>query len=258
MTESPALPADLRLVRLETADSARAEAVRRARADAEEGTLIWVEHPEDPRARLDREWLLATEPGLHASLVLRPELPVKECVQLGPVAAVTLGRTFGSIAMPMAELHYRWPNDVLLDGGKVAGIWLDAGGSRERVEWLVLSWAINTRESPQSLAFEAASLVREGAAGDPVDHGELLQAISRHLVASIATWDESGFAPILRSWRGRIPLGNEIDFTLADGVAVHGRALEIDDEGALVVETEGGTENIALERFFLDPTMEDS
>lgn len=257
MTESPALPADLRLVRLETADSARAEAIRRARTGAGEGTLVWVEQPVNPRARLNREWLLATDPGLHAALVLRPGLPVKECVQLAPVAAVALGRTFGAVAEPMAELHYRWPNDVLLDGGKMAGIWLDADGSRERLEWLVLSWAINTRESPEPLAFEAASLAHEGAAGRTIDHGELLQAISRQLVTTITTWDESGFAPILRSWRGRIPLGDEIHLTLADGVAVHGTALEVDDEGALTVETEGGTEHIALERFF-DPAMETS
>lgn len=257
MTESPALPADLRLIRLDTADSARTEAIRLARAGAEEGTLVWVEQPQDPRARLDREWLLATEPGLHAALVLRPGLPAAECVQLAPVTAVALGRTFGAFAEPMSELHYRWPNDVLLDGGKVAGIWLDGDGSRDRLEWLVLSWAINTRQSPESLAFEASSLAHEGAAGDTIDHGELLQAIGRQLVATITTWDESGFAPILHSWRGRIPLGGEIDVTLADGVAVHGTALEIDEEGALSVATEGGTERMTLDRFF-GPATEDS
>lgn len=257
MTESPELPAGLRLVRLETADSARAEAIRHARSGAEEGTLIRVVQPENPRARMDREWLLAAEPGLHAALVLRPDLPAADCAQLGPVAAVALGRAIGSLVEPMAELHYRWPNDVLLDGGKVAGIWLDAGGSRERLEWLVLSWAVNTRQSPASLAFEAASLAHEGAAGDPVDHAGLLQAISRRLVAAITTWDESGFAPILRSWRGRIPLGGHIDLVLADGVTVHGTTLGIDDQGALSVTTEDGTEHVTLERFF-GPATESS
>lgn len=248
----PELPAGLRLVRLDRAESARAEAVRRAGGDAEEGTLVLVERPEEPRARLGREWLLTSEPGLHAALVLRPGLPVRDCVQLAPATAVALGRTFGSFTQPMAELHYRWPNDVLLDGGKVAGIWLDAGGSRERLDWLVISWSINTRQSPESLGFAAASLAREGAS-ERIDHDELLQAISRRLVTTITTWDESGFAPILQSWRGRTPLGGEVGITLADGTAVHGTALEIDDEGALVVETAGRRESVTLDRFF-EPT----
>lgn len=251
----PELPAGLRLVRLHRADSARAEAARRAAEGAEEGTLVLIERPEDPRARLGREWLQTPEPGLHAALVLRPGLPVRDCVQLAPATAVALGRTFGSFTEPMTELHYRWPNDVLLDGGKVAGIWLDAGGSRERLEWLVLSWAINTRQAPESLGFEAAALAREGAASEGIDHDELLQAICRRLVTTISTWDESGFAPILQSWQGRMPLGGEIGMTLGDGTTVHGTAAEISDEGSLIVEMNGRTESITLERFF-DPTRE--
>lgn len=250
MNTDPALPADLRLERFEAAESARSEAVRHAREGAPEGTVLWVEHPRNPRARLDREWLPTVEPGLHAALILRPALPLADCLQLGPATIVALGGALGSVASPMSELHYRWPNDVLLDGGKVAGVWLDAGGSRERLDWLVLSWAINTRESPASLAFEAASLAHEGAAGEPIDHGELLQAISRRLVASITTWDESGFDPVLRSWRGRIPLGGKIDLVLANGATVHGTALEVGDDGALMVATEDQTECITLERFF--------
>lgn len=257
MNTDPALPAGLRLERLEAAESARSAAVRHAREGAPEGAMLWVEHPRNPRARLDREWLPTEEPGLHAALILRPALPLADCLQLAPATIVALGGALGSFASPMSELHYRWPNDVLLDGGKVAGLWLDAGGSREKLEWLVLSWAINTLQSPASLAFEAASLAHEGAAGESIDHGELLQAIGRRLVAAITSWDESGFDSILRSWRGRMPLGGEIDLVLADGTAVHGKALEVDDEGALAVATEERTERITLERFF-GPATENS
>lgn len=252
MTQDPALPADLDLVRLDRADSAKAEAVGRAREGAPEGTLVWVERPRWASGRHGHDWLLPPAPGLHAALVLRPGLPAAECAQLGPVAVVALGRAVGAVVQPMAELHYRWPNDVLLDGGKVAGVWLDAAGTSEQVEWLVISWALNLEEAPDQLGFRAASLARDGASGDP-DHGEVLQAIARRLVTAIATWDEAGFEPLLQSWRGRLALGGDIRVLLADGEAVAGIAEAVADDGSLAVATAGGTREISLTDFFGPP-----
>lgn len=249
MMHDPALPADLHLVRLERADSAKAEAVGRAREGAPEGTLVWVERPRRASGRHGRDWLVPPAPGLHAALVLRPGLPAGDCAQLGPVAVVALGRAVGALVQPMAELHYRWPNDVLLDGGKVAGVWLDAAGTAEHVDWLVISWALNLEEAPGQLGFRAASLARDGASGAP-DHGEVLQAIARRLVTAIATWDEAGFGPLLRSWRGRLALGEDMRVVLADGETVAGIADAVADDGSLAIRAAGGTRQLALADFF--------
>lgn len=249
MSQCPALPADLTLVHLERAPSARTVAVEQARGDAAEGTLVWVEQPQQHFGRHGREWITEPEPGLHAALLLRPGLSPTECAELGPVTAVALGRAIGAVVEPMTELHYRWPNDILLDEGKTAGIWLDAAGTAERVEWLVVSWAINTASAPESLGFDAAALEREGASG-PVDHGQLLQSIARQLIAAVSTWDESGFGPILQSWRGRLRTGSRVRLLAADRKEITGVADSIDDHGSLCVRTDHTTESITLNHFF--------
>jgi len=248
-TVDPVLPNAFDLVHLEAADSALDEALRRARADADEGTLVWVDHPQTPTGRQGRRWLLEADPGLHAALILNPDLPATECAQLGPVAVVALGRALAGAVQPMTELHHRWPNDVLLDGGKVAGVWLRGEGTAARVRTLVIAFAVNTRAAPESLGFDASSLVHEGVAGD-IDPGELLQAIARQLVIQIETWDEQGFAPILRSFRGRLALGGASHIALADGTTVAGIAEAVDDHGNLRIRADAGTHEIALERFF--------
>lgn len=249
-TEEPALPAGLGLVRMAEADSARAEAVRRARAGADEGTLVWVEAPAAPRARFGRAWLTEPDPGLHGALVLRPGLPAEECAELAPVAAVALGRAVSETVEAMTELHYRWPNDLLIDRGKAAGIWLDGGDDAARLDWLVVSWALNTRASPPGLGHDAAALAADGASG-PLDHGALLATIARQLVAAITTWDEAGLDALVGAWRGRIRLGEAINVTTADGRPVTGTATAVDDDGALRLATDAGRETrIALARFF--------
>jgi len=199
--------------------------------------------------RSGRRWLLADEPGLHAALVLRPGLAASDCAQLGPVAAIALGRALAGLVEPMTELHYRWPNDVLLDGGKVAGIWLDGGGTAERIDWLVVSWAVNTHAAPESLGFDAATVQGDGAAG-AVDPATLLQAIARELVAGITTWDEAGFEPIVKSWRGRLSLGGAIRVDSAEGDSVAGVATTLHDDGSLSVRADANTHRVTLEHFF--------
>ena len=249
----PALPSGIELVQLERAESVRGEAIQRARAGALEGMLVVVESPLGGQARHGREWELPDDPGLHGAFVLRPELPAAECVELAPVAVVAIGAALSEFVQPMTELHYRWANDVLLNAGKACGLWMDAGGTAESLDWLVISWAVNTRSAPENLGHDAAAVVVEGAAGG-LDRGELVRAIAREFVASITTWDQTGFEPVLRHWRGRIPLGDPMAVELHDGERVEGVVERIDDTGALVLRTEAGERTLALNDFFGLPT----
>ncbi|MFP4252766.1 MAG: biotin--[acetyl-CoA-carboxylase] ligase, partial [Guyparkeria sp.] len=181
---------------------------------------------------------------------LRPGLPAAECAELGPVACVALGRALGPLVTPMTELHYRWPNDVLLNGGKVAGIWLDAGGPAEALDWLALSWALNLTAVPAGLAGEAAALAGEGR-NDAIDGGELFRAIVRELLTAIMAWDESGFTPLLRSWRNRMPEQESVSIRIDAGPGVSGTPQGVDDAGGLTLATADGTRRLSLLDFFL-------
>ncbi|MDZ7829011.1 MAG: biotin/lipoate--protein ligase family protein [Halofilum sp. (in: g-proteobacteria)] len=252
----PELPAGIELVSLELAASARSEAARRARTGAPEGTLVWVRQPQRPMARANRAWQLAATPGLHAALVLRPGLPADECAQLGPLAVLAIGRALAERVEPMTDLRYRWPNDVLLDRGKVAGVWLEADGSPECVDWLVVSWAANVEAAPADLGFDAASLQSEGASG-PVEPAGLLQSVVRELASAIVTWDEDGFESLRSSWERRLLLGEPIHLALEDGSHVAGIAEAVDANGALSVRAGETLHRVGLGRFFALPESGD-
>jgi BirA family biotin operon repressor/biotin-[acetyl-CoA-carboxylase] ligase len=247
------LPPAFEPIVLESADDARAEAVRRARAGAPEGTLVWVRSPTSPHARLDRPWLPAPGGGLHAALVVRPMLPAGECAELAVATALALARALADVVEPATELHYRWPNDLLLDSGKAAGIWLEGGGTADSLEWLVIAWSVNTAEPPEELGFDAAGVAREGRSGEAQPEA-LLEAIARHLLAWIERWDDGEFEPLRASWRGRLKLGETIRLTLADGSVIDGIGEDIDEEGALTLRTDTGPRRIALNEFFALPT----
>ena len=249
----PALPSGIELVQFGRAESVRAEGVRRARAGAAEGTFVVVESPLGGQARHGRGWLLSDAAGLHGAFILRPGLPVAECVELAPVAAVALGSAVSEFVQPMTELHYRWPNDVLLNAGKACGLWLDAGGTAESLDWLVISWSLNVNSSPEDLGHDAASIAVEGAA-EALDPGEIVRAIAREFVASITTWDQTGFEAVLRQWRVRIPVGDPATVELHDGERVEGVVERVDDAGALVLRTAAGERTLALNDFFGLPT----
>ena len=130
------LPPAYRLVALDTAESSNDEARRLAEAGAEEGTLVWVREQTAGRGRQGRDW--SSPPGnLYFSLILRPDCPAGEAATLGLAAALALGEALGKLMPPLSEVHYKWPNDVLLNRRKVSGLLLEAQLDAERDAMLV-------------------------------------------------------------------------------------------------------------------------
>ena len=124
MTEqTPNLPGLYDLVVLESTDSSRAHAERLARDGADEGTLVWAKSQYEGIGRNGRYWM-SGHSNLHCSIILRPEENFEICCQLSLLATVCAAIAISRQAEPLKEIRYRWPNDVLLNQGKVAGITL--------------------------------------------------------------------------------------------------------------------------------------
>jgi BirA family biotin operon repressor/biotin-[acetyl-CoA-carboxylase] ligase len=241
----PRLPPAYRLVVLDRVDSSNDEAKRLAQAGAEDGTLVWVREQLGGRGRRGRSW--ASPPGnLYLSLVLRPDCTAVEAAQLGFVAALGIGDGVGSVAPPLVEVRYKWPNDVLFNGRKGAGILLEsrmspAGG----LDWLVLGLGVNVVSFPEDTDFPATSLRFEGAPPD-LDEVGLLEAFARHFLTWVDRWREDGFAPIRETWLHRAEgLGGPIE-VLLPGETLRGTFRDLDESGALLLEqTDGQVRSIA-------------
>ena len=234
----PKLPPAYRLVALETVGSTNDEASRLAAEGAEDGTLVWAREQTGGRGRQGRSW--SSPPGnLYLSLVLRPDCAPAEAAQLGFVAGLALGEAIGSVAPPMIEVTYKWPNDLLLNGRKGAGILLESrSGPDGTLDFLILGIGVNLRHFPEDTSFPATSLHFEGAT--EVEVVALLEAFSRSFMSWVNRWLDDGFAPVRRAWLHHAHgLGEEIEVRLPRET-LKGTFKDLDARGVLVLELPDG------------------
>lgn len=229
--EAVKLPPAYRLVELDEVDSTNEEAKRLARAGAEDGTLVWAKAQTAGRGRAGRKWE-SPRGNLYFSLVLRPECASSEAAQLGFIAAVGLGDALSSVLPPMVDYHFKWPNDVLMNDRKLAGILLEAeGAAKPHLDWLVLGIGVNVRSYPEHVEFPATSLEYE--TGVKFATTDILEAFGRHFLSWVNRWLDEGFAPVRAAWRSKAhSLGKRIRVRLPDRT-LSGRFVDIDADGAL-------------------------
>jgi BirA family transcriptional regulator, biotin operon repressor / biotin---[acetyl-CoA-carboxylase] ligase len=243
MSGAPRLPAAFRLLSYDRLASTNDEAKRLARDGAAEGTIVWAREQSAGRGRRGRQWI-GIPGNLFVSFILRPACPPAAASQLGFVAALGLGDAVGANTPPAVELRCKWPNDVLLDGRKFAGILLESEARASgMLDWVVLGIGVNVVAHPDGGEYPTTSLREAGCTG--LDAATLLSALAPALLAWYETWRDAGFAPIRAAWLPRAAgLGTEITVRL-DRESIAGRFLGIEADGALALDTGAGARRIA-------------
>src|SRR5512139_1352036 len=137
---------------VETTESTNTLAQERARAGAGEGTVVIAETQTRGRGRLGRAWLSPPYRNLYLSIVLRPPLPPGAAPRLALVVGLATAETVAEWAPDAAV---KWPNDVVVDGQKVAGILTEMDADSERVRFVIAGIGVNlnigTEEFPPEL-----------------------------------------------------------------------------------------------------------
>lgn len=249
MTKSePDLPGLYELVVVDRVDSARAEAERLAARGAEEGTLVWARKQTEGTGRRGRYWI-SGENNLHCSIILRPEEPFETCCQLSLLASVCACQAITMVGEPLEELRLGWPNDVLLNRGKVAGIHLSGAlNAEDRVDWMVLSLNVNTFDHPPSLGFSVSSLRGEGF--EVYDRVVLLESFARELLTWLNRWADEGLAPVVKAWSWRGDWTDEERTVEYNGLTYTGRFDSVEENGTLKLQTEAGLVPLELAGFY--------
>lgn len=237
----PALPPLFSLVAHDVLGSTSDEAKRLAAEGAPHGTLVWAREQTGGRGRLDRSWV-SPRGNLFMSVVLRPEVAPAQAAELGFVAALAVADTVSAYLPADAPVELKWPNDVLVAGAKIAGILLEArSGTGGLVDWVVLGIGINIAAAPSGTPYPATCLgaVSPAPAVEPV-----LERLGGALAQHLATWEGRGFPPIRDAWLAKARgLGERLEIRHG-GEAVSGRFLDLDMDGALVLETATGVRRI--------------
>ena len=236
MTLAPVLPDGWTLVALDSVASTNDEAGRLADAGAAEGTVVWAREQTGGRGRRGRYW--ASPVGnLYCSTVVRPNCTAPHAAELGFVAALAVA----DLIPAGRDVRLKWPNDVMVDGGKIAGILLESAvGQSGQVDYVVAGIGLNVAFAPKlpEMRYPGAML------GSEISVEQALGALAGALARHIEEWRRKGFETVRQAWLAKAgPLGLEVDVKLSEGV-VQGRFAGIDREGALLLDTDAGPRRV--------------
>ncbi len=230
-------------------DSTLNEAARRF-GDLRGPTWILALHQTAARGRRGREWRHPAG-NFAATLVLPGPIAPATAALRSFVASLALHDAFAAVTGRAGSFALKWPNDVLLNGGKVAGILLETIGPRG--DALSIGIGVNLAQAPGAAQVEAGalrpvSLLSEtGASVTPEEFLDLLApAFARH-EAQFATY---GFAPIRTAWMDRAARRGEVITARLPGEEVTGRFDTVDEQGQLVLSTPQGPRRIAAADVF--------
>ena len=220
-------------------DSTNLEARRQAEAGAPHGACLAAEHQSAGRGRLDRRWLAPKGTCLLFSLILRPRLRLDQVFGLTSLAALAVCRAVESLSNLQPLI--KWPNDVFLNGKKLAGILTEFTSRAENLEFVVVGVGLNVNLTEGQLAklpAPAASL--KAATGQPWDRAVLLARILAQANQLYSQAAPEALPDMTEEYETRSLLANR-EITVRDGDKVRsGIARGIDQSGALLLEESPG------------------
>ncbi len=190
-----------RLERYDELGSTSDECVARAKAGEAAGLAVQARRQVAGRGSRGRQWS-APEGNLNLSILLRPDRPAAEAGLFSLLAGIAVADALAPRCQTRPML--KWPNDVLLDGAKVAGILIDATPDGDRLDWLVIGIGVNLAAAPEIEGRRTTSL---SAHGGDLSADDAADAV----LAGISAWHDAPGARIKDAWLARAhPVGTPL------------------------------------------------
>lgn len=213
------------------AGSTNALVADRARAGAGERLVVVTEHQTAGRGRLDRTWHTPPRAALTFSVLLRPRQPPAAWPWLPLLTGVAVVSALRDAGVP-ADL--KWPNDVLLDGRKLAGI-LTERYDTPAGPAAVIGIGLNVTTTAEELPVDTGTSILLGTGAAPERTG-LLLAIRDRLFERYDAWSAGGHDELRAAYLDACDtVGRQVRVMLPGGEALAGLAEDVDDGGRLVV-----------------------
>jgi BirA family biotin operon repressor/biotin-[acetyl-CoA-carboxylase] ligase len=233
------------IIHFDTIDSTNSKAKQLADS-LEDGTILISEEQTSGRGRLGRSWVSPKYKGVWMSIVLKPDLNPMEAVKLTQVAAAAV--VLGSRALGIETL-VKWPNDIVINHKKTCGILTEMSAELTRINYVVVGIGINVNidetDFPEDIKEIATSLKVE--TGSSINRQKLVGSILNNFEVLYKRFvHEDDMVSSLKICRDNSALiGNCINVIKRDG-SLEARALDIDEEGRLLVEYPDGTKEFIL------------
>lgn len=216
-----------------------ADLIERLAVDrSEEGMVIFAEAQAKGRGRRGRKWVSPTGAGLWFSVLLRPTWPPQAVTRITILSAVALVNALREVCDLPAQL--KWPNDVLLNGKKVAGILTEMEADSDSVRFVNLGIGVNVRPIDFPPEVQPIATTVDDVAGRAVRRVDLAVSILAHLDRYYKQASTDGFDSITRAWGDHCAtLGKRVTI-LVGARRVEGQAMALDENGSLLVRDDAG------------------
>lgn len=226
------------IVYFEETDSTNTKAKESAVKGAPEGTLIISEKQTKGRGRKGRKWFSPSQEGIYISIILRPTIPPNEAPKITLLTAVAVAETL--LSLTSLKIDIKWPNDILVNGKKIAGILTEISTEPDAIDYVVvgLGLNVNTPDFPDDIKEIATSLF--------VETGEHFSRV--RLIREYLQWHEKyyeifkrvGFEPVIKRWRELTNIiGHRIMVEMIDEKYI-GEVQDVDNDGVLILKDDRG------------------
>jgi len=206
----------------------------------EEGLVVFAESQTHGRGRMGRRWSSPAGKGLWFSFLLRPRLAPGECTQLTAATATALVRAIQDKTNISPEI--KWPNDLMIQGKKVAGILTEMSAELDKVRHVIVGIGIDVNQTasefPAEIQSTATSL--KLATGKNISRTDLAITILRELDQDYSRIVRGKFSAVADEWASHCStLGRQVKIEVGQRRII-GRAEALDESGALLIRTEHG------------------
>jgi len=219
-------------------ESTNEEAKRIAEKGYPEGSLVIAEKQTAGKGRMGRHWKSSSD-GLWTSIILKPSIPLRDAPKLALLTAAalrtTLSEDFG------IEASIKWPNDLLVDNKKICGILTEMKGEMDRIDYIINGVGINVNQNPEDFSGELVNTATslKIIKGKEIDRLLLLQRYLETLEEFYLDFLENGFEKTRQVCiKNSHTVGNIVTIYSGDKEYT-GKAVNIGDDGALIVEIDG-------------------
>lgn len=219
-------------------DSTNREAKDLADGGAPEGTLVLSEAQTRGRGRKKRIWFSPSKGGIYVSLILRPAISPVEAPKFTLLTAVAVAEAL--LSLTRLNIHIKWPNDILVNGKKIAGILTEMSTEMDAVNYIVvgLGLNVNTLKFPDEIQGIATSILIE--TGETFPRVRLIQEYLKWYETYYEMYKKTGFDPIISRWKDLSNIiGKKVEVEVI-GNRFIGEALDIDGDGALILRDDQG------------------
>jgi len=222
------------LIELFEITSTNTYAKKFVRDKAAHGTCVTAHHQTGGRGRLSRRWL--SEPGKNVlvSFVLHPKREFGQWGGIPLLAGISVVEVIRDLSAVVALL--KWPNDVLVDGKKIAGILIETGTDGINA-WAILGIGLNVNQRVFSGEYRTLPTSLTLASGREFELAEVRETLCSHLSHWYELWETEGNQPIINAWCERTNMIGKTIRAEFEGNEIVGTAESLSSDGALILRT---------------------